>query len=490
MAFRLERETREPLYRQIRRAIEERIARNSFGFDHPLPSTRGLALELGVSRNTVNLAYQELMAEGFIVSHPRRGLFVNEELRPERLEPAPDSSMPRSPRWLARHSASADAGLPKIQKVPNWYRYKYVFIAGQVDTRTFPSRAWLRALGDALDEPHRHFSLCDAVEEDDPMLVEMLCQEILPPRGIDARPEEVLVTLGSQEGLALLQRVLLEPGSLVAVEDPGYLDARHIFWRAGATLRPLPVDGSGVIPPPDLGGADLLYLTPSHHHPTNATLSIGRRRQLLTQAGLTDTVIIEDDYDSELRYQGAPSPALKGLDEQGRVVYLGTFSKFLAPGLRLGYVVGNPELISRLRDERRYSIRHPPGHIQRAMALLILSGQYHRAVRQHRSILKRKWEVICEAVGQDLDWGIPLPPGGVSIWVQGPPELDATTLAEHLLRESVIIERGDILFSDPSLHRNCFRLGFAASQLEAIRPGIRIVARAANRQLGRSRDPA
>lgn len=479
MAYRLERGAREPLYRQIRRAIEERIAHNSFGFDQPLPSSRGLALELGVSRNTVNLAYQELMAEGFIVSQPRRGLFVNEELRPERLEATRRSSVSRS----AHHNFRADTGLPKIEKVPDWHRYTYVFMAGQVDAKTFPSRAWLRALREALDEPHRHFSLRDAVEEDDPMLVDVLCREILPPRGIDAGPEEVLVTLGSQEGLALLSRVLLGPGSVVAVEDPGYLDARHIFRRAGASLRPLPVDGSGIIPPSDLVGVDMLYLTPSHHHPTNVTLSIGRRRQLLAQAELTETVIVEDDYDSELRYQGMPSPALKGLDDRGHVVYLGTFSKFLAPGLRLGYVVGDPDLIAHLRDERRYSVRHPPGHIQRAMALLVSSGLYHRTVRQHRSTLKRKWELMCEAINRELDWDIPLPPGGVSIWVEGPPELDAAALARQLLQQSLIIERGDIFFSSPPLHRNCFRLGFSAARMEAISPGIGILARAAQSQL-------
>lgn len=486
VAFRLERRAREPLYRQIRKAIEERIARNAFSFDQPLPSSRHLALELGVSRNTVNLAYQELMAEGFIVSQSRRGLFVNDELRPDRLEPSRHSAGPGSARWSA-HRCTADVGLPKVEKVPDWHRYRHVFIAGQVDTRTFPCRGWLRMLREALDEPHRYFSLRDALEEDDPLLVEMLCREILPPRGIDADPEEVLVTLGSQEGLALLSGALLGPGSVVAVEDPGYLDARHIFQRAGANLKPLQVDGSGVIPPPGLADADLLHLTPSHHHPTNATLSIGRRRQLLAQAELGDTVIVEDDYDSELRYQGAPSPALKGLDERGHVVYLGTFSKFLAPGLRLGYVVADRELICHLRDERRYSIRHPPGHIQRAMALLISSGLYHRAVRQHRSSLKRKWEAMCEAVGRELDWGVPLPPGGVSIWVEGPPELDATTLARQLLRDSVIIERGDIYFSSPPQHRNCFRLGFAAARLEAISSGIGLIARAAERQLLSSR---
>jgi len=482
MAFRLERGAHEPLYRQIRKAIEDRIARNSFAFDQPLPSSRRLALDLGVSRNTVNLAYQELLAEGFVVTRPRRGLFVNDELRPEHLGPPHPPAAAGSARWSARRS-TADAGLPKVEKVPDWHRYRHVFMAGQTDTRTFPCRAWLRMLREALDEPHRHFSLRDAVGEDDPLLAEMLCREILPPRGIDAEPDEVLVTLGSQEGLALLSRVLLGPGSQVAVEDPGYLDARHIFRRAGAGLRPLAVDGSGVIPPPDLADVDLLHLTPSHHHPTNVTLSIGRRRQLLAQAELGDTVIVEDDYDSELRYQGAPSPALKGLDEHGHVVYLGTFSKFLAPGLRLGYVVGDRELIGYLRDERRYNIRHPPGHIQRAMALLISSGLYHRAVRQHRSTLKRKWETMCEAIGRELDWDIPLPPGGVSIWVEGPPELDATALARQLLRESVIVERGDIFFSDPPRHRNCFRLGFAAARPESISPGIALIARAAERQL-------
>jgi GntR family transcriptional regulator/MocR family aminotransferase len=482
MAFIVERRTREPLYRQIRAAIEEQIARGSFDFDHPLPSSRRLAEELGVSRNTVNLAYQELIAEGFVVSRPRRGNFVNEELRPGWLQP-PGTVKPVDSSWAGRLAATPDAVLPKVTKVADWHRYTYVFIAGQIECRKFPSQAWLRALREALYEPHLHFSLHDSIEEDDPMLAEMLCREILPVRGIDASPQEVLVTMGSQEGLSLLSRALLRPGSSVAVEDPGYLDARHIFERAGATLLPLRVDVSGVVPSSGLEGVDLLHLTPSHHHPTNVTLSIGRRRQLLAQAAASGTVIVEDDYDSELRYQGSPSPALKALDDQGRVVYLGTFSKFLAPGLRLGYLVADRELVGYLREERRYSIRHPPGHIQRAMALFIESGQYHRALRQHRSNLRRKWEAMAEAIDRELSWEVPIPPGGVSIWVEGPPELDAVDLAAGLLRDGVIIERGDIYFHEPSKHRSCFRVGFAAARLDTIAPGMEIVGRAAARQL-------
>lgn len=490
MTFSLERQGSEPLYRQVRRAIEAQVVRGSVGFDLPLPSTRGLAAELGVSRNTVNLAYQELMAEGFIVSQPRRGLFVNEELRPGPSEASGAPAGPTPVQWPARLPPSPDSSIPRIQKVTAWHRYPYVFMAGQVDTRSFPVVAWARVLREALYEPHLHFSLRDAVEDDDPMLVEMLCREILPGRGIDARPDEVLITMGSQQGLALLSHALLAPGSVVTVEDPGYLDARHIFARAGAGLSPLAVDGAGAIPPSDLLGTDLLYLTPSHHHPTNATLSIGRRRQLIAQAAAADAVVVEDDYDSELRYQGSPSPALKALDEQGRVVYLGTFSKFLAPGLRLGYLVGAPTLIRHLRAERRYSIRHPPGHLQRAMALFLASGGYHRAVRQHRTTLRRKWETMAEAIAHSFPWEVPITPGGVSIWVEGPPDLDAAALADDLLHEGVIIERGDTFFVHSRQHRNCFRLGFAAARLSSIPRGISLVARAAEQQLaGRSPKP-
>ncbi|MHB8618057.1 MAG: MocR-like pyridoxine biosynthesis transcription factor PdxR [Chloroflexota bacterium] len=490
----VDRETNEPLYRQVRKAIEEGIAAGMFDLDAPLPSSRGLALELGVSRNTVNLAYQELTAEGFVVSRPRSGLYVNPEVRPHAPPARREASGERATMdWLARLRPGLDAGLPEIQKVPGWEHYPYVFIAGQVDARSFPSLAWLRVLREALYQPHVHYSLRDSVSADDPLLVDLLCRRILPGRGIEAAPGEVLVTMGSQEGLSLLASALLGnavPGgaafgrqAVAAVEDPGYLDARHIFLRSGARLRALTVDGSGVVPPPNLDGVDLLHLTPSHHHPTNVTLSIGRRRQLLSQADRSGTVIVEDDYDSELRYLGSPSPALKGLDENGRVVYLGTFSKFLAPGLRLGFVVADPELIAHLREERRYRIRHPPGHLQRAMALFIESGQYHRSVRQHRGALRRKWEAMCAAIDRHVGWPIAMPPGGVSIWVEGPSELDAVRLAADLLSQGVIIERGDVCFLDPSAHRPCFRLGFAATRLEAIDPGIRLVAQAARRQL-------
>ncbi|MGH3515876.1 MAG: PLP-dependent aminotransferase family protein [Haloechinothrix sp.] len=467
----IQRGAGEPIYQQLRKALEHEIASGALNPRLPLPSSRELARELGVSRNTVNTAYQELQAEGFIESHPRRGLFVNPEMLGH-LDYEEDDPATATIDWSRRIHLNPDAQMPEIAKISDWDRYPYPFVAGQVDPESFPRLAWARALREALDPPHLHYSLRDGIDEDDPLLVDALCRAVLPTRGIEVDPDQVLITLGSQQGLDLLAYTLLRQGETVGVEDPGYLDARHIFARAGARLAPIPVDSAGLIPPPDLHGVQLLHLTPSHHSPTNVTLSIGRRKQLLALARQSDTLIIEDDYDSEFRYQGSPTPALKALPGSERVIYLGTFSKFLAPGLRLGYLVAPPELIRELRNQRRYRVRHASGHTQRAMSLLIENGQYHRTVRRRRTQLQRKWHTLRDSLSEMLPWQIDPPPGGVSIWVTAPPELDCVQLTQRALTRGVVIERGDIYFADQAANRNHFRLGFAAIPHKAIRPGI------------------
>jgi GntR family transcriptional regulator / MocR family aminotransferase len=479
----IERGTGKPLYRQLREALEHEIAVGALDLTRPLPSSRELARELGVSRNTVNTAYLELESEGFVEARPRSGLFVNRDMLRELRRGLPSSAAAQPVDWSHHLRKAPDAHLPEIAKVRDWHHYPYPFVAGQVDASSFPRLPWLRALREALEPAHLHDSLRDGVDEDDPMLVAELCRHVLPARGIEADPRQVLVTLGSQQGLDLLANAVVRPGSVVGVENPGYLDARRIFLRAGARLWPIEVDGSGMVPPDDFGGASVVHLTPSHHSPTNVTLSIARRRRLLSLAATHDLLLVEDDYDSEFRYQGSPTPALKALPDSERVVYLGTFSKFLAPGLRLGYLVAAPELVEDLRRHRRYRVRHASGHIQRAMALLIASGQYQRTVRRRRTQLAQRWATLRDALDAELPWKVEAPPGGVSIWLPGPLGLDCVELAAAALPRGVVVERGDIYFTEPERNRNHLRLGFAAITPVGIPPGVRILAELIREQL-------
>lgn len=470
----LDRYSKEPLYRQLRRSLQSVATSGLFAPDQPLPSSRALAEELHVSRNTVNLAYQELIAEGVVVSRSRTGLFVNPQLHAA-ISQAP--TVRSGIDWRTRTRTFPDIGMPHIEKVPDWHTYPYPFLAGQVDVGSFPVRGWLRALRESMYHPHIYPALQDSLDADDPLLVEAIRRQLLPARGIEAAASEVLITVGSQHGLDLIGRSLLGADSVVAIEDPGYPDARRIFARTGAGLRNVPVDADGARLPDDLHGIDLVYVTPSHQSPTNVTMSMPRRLRLVANAADAGSVIVEDDYDSEFRYQGSPSPALKALDTRGDVVYLGTFSKFLSPGLRLGYIVGHPDLIEQLRVLRRYELRHPSGLLQRAMALFITSGDYHRALGRHRLRLERRWHEATDSVDRHLPFPTgPFPPGGVSLWIKGPPGTDARSVCARARERGVLIETGDVYFAGPgALTDRCFRIGYGAIPTAAIEPGITLL---------------
>ncbi|MQY08790.1 MocR-like pyridoxine biosynthesis transcription factor PdxR [Actinomadura macrotermitis] len=487
LPFTLDPASPEPLYLQLRAALERSVRAGVFPGGR-LPSSRELAAGLGVSRNTVNLAYQELAADGIVIARPRSGYVVNPGAR---ITPAaepdtrpgtgPDAGSAR-PVWLERLVAPAARDeLPHIRKPADWDRYPHPFVTGHLPPEAFPGRAWARCLREALAGEHRRHSLQDGIDADDPLLAELICTQILPGRGIHAAPERVLVTLGSQQALHLLAAALVRPGTPVAVEDPGYPDARHILARAGAALRPAPVDDAGLVVGPALAGAELVLTTPAHQYPTNVTLSGARRQRLVALARARDMVVVEDDYDGELRYTGRASPALASLDRD-TVVYLGSFSKFLAPGLRLGFVTGPPGLIEALRDLRRYSIRHPPGHLQRALALLIASGDYRRGVRQVRRALRTRWEGTARAVAAHLPgWHVQPRAGGVSLWLTGPAGLDTRELAARLAPRGVLIEPGDTFFLGPGRPRNHIKLGFGALDPARIDQGVALIAAEARR---------
>ncbi|MEV4253947.1 PLP-dependent aminotransferase family protein [Spirillospora sp. NPDC049652] len=487
LLFPLGEDEDEPLYRRVRRGLEGAILAGRFE-EGRLPSSREVAAELGVSRNTVNLAYQELITDGVVIARPRSGHVVNEELAARRrAHPAEQAS----PGWLARLVPPPGADdLPHIRKPEHWDRYRYAFVTGHLPSEAFPDRAWLRSLREALRGEHRRFSLQDGIDVDDPLLTRLVCREILTGRGIAADPERVLITIGSQQGLHLVAGALVGEGSRVMVENPGYPDARHILARAGAELVPGEVDDGGLIVDERLLDVALAVTTPAHHYPSNVTMTGQRRQRLVALARERGIVLVEDDYDSELRYVGRASPALASLDPDA-VIYLGSFSKFLAPGLRLGFVSAHPALIEHLRDLRRYTIRHPSGHQQRALALLIASGEYRRGVRHLREAMRVRWERTVAAVRLHLpDWVMRPRAGGVSVWIGGPPGLDTRELAARLEPRGVLIEPGDTFFFDSPgtgggpIPRHWIKLGFGALAPERIDEGVAVIADEARKLLG------
>ena len=461
-----------PRYRRIRDAFTALIDAGDVQGGDMLPSSRVLADELGLSRNTINRAYRELVAEGFVEAIDRVGYVVNSGLAPPSSDVVDWVEDPVLPHldWEDR-LGGLDGGAEDATEPVDWRSYPYPFVVGP-GPESFPTVAWTRAMRTALRKEHRGPSLHNLVDRDDPLLVEHIRTTILPPRGIEADRAEILVTLGSQHGIHLVAEALLGPGSRVGVEEPGYPDARDIFARQGAETVPVPVDDQGVTVPGQMSGLDMLFVTPGRQFPTNVTMSIGRRRRILSEAARNGVVIVEDDYESEYCYSHQPPPALKALDSTTGVVYVGSFSKFLAPGLRLGFVVSDARLIDCLRRLRHNMLRHPPGIIQRTTALMIEAGDYGRVVRRHRRVLKSKWRTLTDSVSDLFPWDVRPTDGGMSIWVEGPPGFDAVQLAVRARSRGVVIERGDPCFLSDPRPTNFFQLGFAAIELDAIRPGI------------------
>jgi GntR family transcriptional regulator / MocR family aminotransferase len=450
----------------------------------PVPSSRELSEILGVARNTVVLAYQQLIDEGLLISEERSGCFVNPDAKSGWAAEFPpaiarDEVARRQPDWT-RRLAQGLSNQRNISKPLNWQRHPYPFVCGQFDPGLFPLADWRECSRMALGVSEVRDWAPDLVDGDDPLLIEQLRTRILPRRGIFATPEEIMVTVGAQQALFILAELLLTRRSVVGMEDPGYPDARNIFARRTQHLVPLPLDEGGVIINERLADCDLICVTPGHQSPTTATLVPERRGALMRLASEGDFLIIEDDYEIETSFAGQPEPALKSEDRDGRVLYIGSLSKTLAPGLRLGYMMAAPAVIKEARSLRRLMVRHPPSNNQRAAALFLSLGHHDALLHRMIHVLKRRAETLAAA----LDRHMPAferrgGEGGSSFWLRGPDGLDARKLAAAALQDGIVIEPGDVFFSDETAGRSFFRLGFSSIPQERIEPGIAKLARIA-----------
>lgn len=448
--------------------------------DAAMPPSRSLAQALGVSRNTVSLALQLLVDKGFLVSRERSGLFVNPDIvlgQAGRFEPgvAPGDDL----GWGARLK-TAIGQQRNIAKPAQWQDFDYPFVYGQFDATLMPLADWRACSQQSLLAPAVRQWSQDHVDRDHAGLVSQIQHRLLPARGIVAQREQILVTAGAQMACYLLAQVLMDSTTVVGMEDPGYPDARNNFALRCGRIVPLAVDEQGLVPTRKLAPCDYVYVTPSHQCPTSVTMPMERRMALLELARKKNLVLLEDDHESELNFSEKPLPALKSLDVDGRVIYLGSLSKTLAHGLRLGYIVAAPELIKELRALRRLLMRHVPSNNAHIASLFIAQGHHDAFIRKLNVTYRERRRVLLEALARWLpDCVVSEAHGGSGAWVLGPPGLDASALAQAARARGVLVEPGSVFFARPTAaQQRCFRMGYSAIPSGAIEVGVRALQQA------------
>ncbi len=424
LSISLDESNKSTLQAQIFDQIRAMILNGQLRGDDPLPTTRELSAQLGVSRNTAVLAYERLIAEGYIRTKPYVGTFVSPDLpdtaflssasektAPAAPPPPEDNAFGGAPRELRTHRL-AD---------PDRRRLAADFWVGRPDARSFPLKAWsqhikarLKSAGARLTSYNDPAGLLE--------LRQAIAKHLAPARGVVCDADQIIIVGGCQDGFNLVGRLLVTPGSTAVVESPCYQGAAFVLESLGAKLHPVPIDRDGldVTKLPQVEGA-VAYVTPSHQYPVGVTLSLQRRIELLAWATQYDAYIMEDDYDSDFRFVGSPLTALKGLDRNERVIYLGTFSKCMGPGLRLGYVVAPRRLVESFRRMKMLMNNGQSWLEQAAMADFMASGEFGRHLRRIRQLYRERrdalltalqkhfgeCEIYGEQAGMHLVWKLP-----------------------------------------------------------------------------------
>lgn len=466
---------------QVRDMLVHAMVEGYLSPGEALPSSRLLARLLGLSRSTVTLAQEALIDKGLIVSRARSSLVVSDQLPSiwlgARQRAAAEDRADRQTQWEPRLKLRPSTQR-NIRKPADWQAQPYPFIYGQFDPTLFPKADWRECVLESLQSRALRRWAPDHIDGDDKGLIEQIHRRLLPARGIWAEPDEILVTTGAQQATFMLAQLLVGADTSVGVENPGYPDARNNFMLRTRHVKALRVDDQGLMPGADLTGCAYVYVTPSHQCPTTVTMPLERRMELLERAVRDDFVVIEDDHESELNHSGRPTPALKSLDTQDRVIYLGSLSKTLAHGLRLGYVVAPAELIRELRALRRLIMRHVPTNNQQAAAAFIAHGHQEAFVRRLNIAYKARAQALRDALARHAPELHPVAAqGGSALWVSAPREVDTRELSVRLYQQGTIIEPGDVFFATKRVPRHHVRIGYSSIPVDRIEPGVRIIAR-------------
>jgi GntR family transcriptional regulator/MocR family aminotransferase len=475
-----------PLYRQIYEAVRRSILIGELTRGAKVPGSRMLAKELGVSRMTVVNAYDQLFAEGYLEGKTGAGTYVASTLpeamlrvdvlsSPQRKAIAKpgDHTLSRRGKWLASTS------ITKLRVQPDGNNY--AFQNGVPALDEFPFKVWSQLASRRWRNPPR-----ELLGYGDPAgyrpLRETIAAHLRSTRAVQCDADQVIIVAGSQQAVDLTARILLDPDDVVWVEDPCYPGARNALLAAGAKVVSIPVDDEGFDLATALqrsGKARLVYVTPSHQFPLGVTMSLSRRLMLLEWARRSGALIIEDDYNSEFRYAGRPLASLQGLDDDGRVIYVGTFSKTIFPSLRLGCIVVPKGLIEAFTAARALVDRHSPSLDQAMLADFIDEGHFTRHIRKMRSLYAERQHVLVEAAQKYLPGLLEVAPAAAGMHLVGwlPSKISDRAASEKAA--SCGVEAAPLsAYSANLLQRGGLVLGYAAVNAQQIKTGVRRLAQA------------
>jgi GntR family transcriptional regulator / MocR family aminotransferase len=410
---------RKPLFHQVYLQFRQAILSGSFRSGEKLPSTRDVAEQLELSRTVVLLAYDQLLAEGFAVGRAGSGTYVATGLS---LHP-PDPSRDLARLRISRFGSVSAAAWSKMNVPRRRARaLPYDFAYGRSDLETFPFEMWRRILLQQARKT-RVAELDYGAAAGHTRLREVISAHLRRSRAVVCDPSQVLIVNGSQQALDLVARVLIEKGDRIAIEDPGYQGTREILLSAGVRLSPVAVDRQGLDPTRLPANARIAFVTPSHQFPTGAILPLARRLALLDWAKRQNAVVVEDDYDGEFRYEGQPLESLQGLDREGRVIYIGTFSRTVFSSLRIGYLIVPKSLIPAFTAAKWLCDRHTPTLEQATLAEFIERGIYERYLRRVRRRNAARRGTLLEAIHFHLGNRVEVTGDGagahVVLWPQG-----------------------------------------------------------------------
>ncbi|WP_261841495.1 MocR-like pyridoxine biosynthesis transcription factor PdxR [Aliamphritea ceti] len=461
------------LQQQVYESISNGILDGHISPDIPLPSTRQLSKMLAISRNTVVIAYQNLTADGYLLPKDRAGFYVDKNIlkgKPGNTQPL-DITANSQPDWESLVSFNRVTNT--IKRAQNWQEQPYPFVYGQLDPDLFPFQHWRECSLDSVRILPAKNWLSDHYDSDDPLLITQIKSRLLPRRGIWAENDEILVTVGAQNAIFMTLYALLNNRSTLGVENPGYPDLYQIANQSGANIKPLAIDSQGLIINEQINTCNLLFTTPSHQFPTTVTMPLERRKQLLQKATEHDFLIIEDDYENEISFESTPLPALKSFDADNRVIYIGSLSKTLSPGLRLGYIVAPKPFINVLREIRCLMLRHPAMNNQKAVGLFLERGYYHSLVTKLVAVYKERWKIMNTSINMYLPDYLSQPLiGGSACWIEGPKHLNAKTLKSIASDHGIIIESGEKFYAGDQIPLHTFRLGYSSIKTDKIDSGI------------------